>query len=467
MGVQQFPVPESGIPKGATGARPAAPTIGTVFYNGTTTILEIWDGDSWVPCSAVAAQPTISVADVGTGVAYTGAQATVTFTPGTIGGNAIGYTASASTGGYSATTTGTTATITVGNPGSWTISGTSYNGYGTSPASPSTTITLTTNPEAASSVVPTISGTDITFTWTLGATGGKNLSAQSIVPFLNGTTEQTVTTVSTTATTGTVTGLTAGSSYTFKIRKTNANGTTDSVATSAVTVPITINYLVVAGGGGGGSSGGNNAETGGGGGAGGMVTGTTGLAFATTTTVTVGAGGGNRAAGSNSQFGSISASVGGGKGERAFNAGGNGGSGGGGGSPSFAGGTGTSGQGNAGGTGVSNLGGGGGGKGGAASGATGGAGSASSITGSSVTYATGGTGGGTQANAGANTGNGGSGAIGTNFPTIDGWTGGSGVVVISYPDTIAAATSTTGSPTVTTSGGNRIYKWTGSGSITL
>jgi hypothetical protein len=467
MAVQQFPVPESGIPKGATAARPAAPTIGTVFYNGTTTILEIWDGDSWVPCSAVAAQPTISVADVGTGVAYTGAQATVTFTPGAIGGNAIGYTASSSTGGYSATTTGTTATITVGNPGSWTISGTSYNGYGTSPASPSTTITLTTNPEAASSVVPTISGTDITFTWTLGATGGKNLSAQSIVPFLNGTTEQTVTTVSTTATTGTVTGLTAGASYTFKVRKTNANGTTDSVATSAVTVPITINYLVVAGGGGGGRSGGNNNEVGGGGGAGGMVTGTTGLAFATTTTVTVGAGGGGNTSGNNSQFGSISASIGGGRGGNAFVAGSSGGSGGGGGSPNFAGGAGTTGQGNAGATGISMFGGGGGGKSAAGSGQTGGAGLADSITGSSVTYAAGGSAGSTQANAASNTGNGGNGAIGDNFPPITGWTGGSGVVVISYPNTIAAATSTTGSPTITNVGGNRIYRWTGSGSITL
>jgi hypothetical protein len=40
-------------------------------------------------------------------------------------------------------------------------------------------------------------------------------------------------------------------------------------------------------------------------------------------------------------------------------------------------------------------------------------------------------------------------------------------VIIAYPSTYPAATSTTGSPTVTISGGNRIYAWTGNGSITF
>jgi hypothetical protein len=61
-----------------------------------------------------------------------------------------------------------------------------------------------------------------------------------------------------------------------------------------------------------------------------------------------------------------------------------------------------------------------------------------------------------------NTGGGGGGAN-----KINGATGGSGIVIIRYPDTFAAATSTTGSPTVTVTGGYRIYTWTGSGSITF
>jgi hypothetical protein len=45
--------------------------------------------------------------------------------------------------------------------------------------------------------------------------------------------------------------------------------------------------------------------------------------------------------------------------------------------------------------------------------------------------------------------------------------GGSGIVIIRYSDTFAAATSTTGSPTITVAGGYRVYKWTSSGSITF
>jgi hypothetical protein len=63
----------------------------------------------------------------------------------------------------------------------------------------------------------------------------------------------------------------------------------------------------------------------------------------------------------------------------------------------------------------------------------------------------------------ANTGGGGGGNTG-NFAPGD---GGSGFVAIRYADTYALAASTTGSPTITTSGGFRIYQWTGSGSITF
>jgi len=64
-----------------------------------------------------------------------------------------------------------------------------------------------------------------------------------------------------------------------------------------------------------------------------------------------------------------------------------------------------------------------------------------------------------------NTGSGGGG--GPNAGGTSG-AGGAGFVCIRYADTFDLATSTTGSPIITpSSGGYRIYEWTGSGSITF
>ena len=113
-------------------------------------------------------------------------------------------------------------------------------------------------------------------------------------------------------------------------------------------------------------------------------------------------------------------------------------------------------------------GGGGGGAGSAASGRIGGTGLTNSISGSSATYAVGGDGGNTSGSGNtsgaSNTGNAGRGSDGD--ATLSG-SGGSEIVIIRYSDTLPAASSTTGSPTITVSGGFRIYQFTGSGSITI
>ena len=283
-------------------------------------------------------------------------------------------------------------------------------------------------------------------------------------------------------------------------------------------------YLVVAGGGGGGN------RLAGGGGAGGYIyaTGVT-LANGTVYTVVVGAGGAagtsEGASGSNGQNSTLSGTglstpptaIGGGGGGSqtapTYNPPGNGGSGGGGAdgeSGSTVPGSGTTGQGYAGGYGHSGNPYGGGAGGGASAvgadcptnltvtGAAGGGGVAVSITGSSVYYAggggngyyvniggtlfanggLGGTGGGGNgggtvpggqagSNGTVNTGGGGggggfdsTGGVGSN-----GGIGGSGVVIISVPTSDYSGT-TTGSPTITTSGSNTIITFTASGSYT-
>jgi hypothetical protein len=266
---------------------------------------------------------------------------------------------------------------------------------------------------------------------------------------------------------------------------------------------VSIDFLVVAGGGG------CNGYDGGGGGGGGFRTSTQNVAIGTTITVTVGDGGAGvidqAGAGNSGSNSSISGSglttitsAGGGGGGNIGASGASGGSGGGGG----AGGSGGSGntpstspsQGNNGSNGASRNGGGGGGAGASATNYNGGNGSASSITGSSVTYAGGGGGGATtSAPAGTagsgGTGGGGAGATGYTGVQIAGTSGttnlgggggggsdyttsattnasgGKGVVILSVPTAKYSSTST-GSPTVTTSGSNTILKFNGSGSYT-
>jgi hypothetical protein len=282
--------------------------------------------------------------------------------------------------------------------------------------------------------------------------------------------------------------------------------------TAALFSQYNIDFLVIAGGGGGG-------VLGGGGGAGGYRTSTQTANIGTVITVTVGDGGaggtgfyssppGNGVSGSNSSISGSGlttiTSAGGGGGGRYGQIGSTGGSGGGNGSEqTSAGAVGNTpstspSQGNNGGSAVAtapNYGSGGGGGAGAVggtgtstNGGNGGNGTASSITGSSVTRAGGG-GGSSQSGGTAGSGGSGGGGAGTNNNSTatsgttntgsggggggyvsgdggPGGAGGKGVVILSMA-TIHYSGTSSGSPTVTTSGSNTILQFNGSGTYTV
>jgi hypothetical protein len=263
--------------------------------------------------------------------------------------------------------------------------------------------------------------------------------------------------------------------------------------------PLIVEYLVV-GGGGGGGTGATSANNGGGGGAGGYRSGTLNLSTGTSYTATVGAGGGSHANGSDSVFSSITSTGGGrGGGLSPAVAGSNGGSGGGGGpAGAGAGGSGNTpstnpSQGNNGASGNPNSpyqGGGGGGAGEAGNTdglGHGGDGVANSISGSSVVYAGGGGGGADSSPGVGGTGGGGTGStVNAILPTagtantgggggggasqgiyIPGAAGGSGIVILKYPDFYTASTSGVMSTTPSSSDGFKVTTVTsGSGRVT-
>ena len=240
--------------------------------------------------------------------------------------------------------------------------------------------------------------------------------------------------------------------------------------------PTSVEYFIVGGGGG---------AQGGGGGAGGVSTGTSSITAEYRYVIQAGAGGASGQQGVGSAFEQTTV-LGGGYGgsiSGSNNSGGSGASGGGGGSPAnpsyqfqqggASGGGGTPGQGNAGGgggwySGSASSGGGGGGFSSAGTsgsgtdasgpwiGGNGGAGTTSTFSGSSVTYARGGGGWGwTAVGTPSTAGTPGTGNGGGNYNP-----GGTGIVMVRYPDTYAPAWAVTGNPTVRVTGGYRIYSWT-------
>ena len=227
----------NGYSKGDTASRPGSPALGDIYSNTETGYIEVYTSAGWSQLGVIPESATIGTAtDVGTNRPYNNGAISVSFTPSTGGGLVSRFTATSTTGGYSAFASSSpiiVPDIPVGTSATFTVTAT--NGYGNAlPTTASNSATTTTVPQ-----VPTIgtasnpsgsayaSTAPASVTFTAGATGGKTVSN-----YKYSTDGSTYTALSPSQTTSplSIPGLTSGQSYTIRLKAINANG--DSTATS-------------------------------------------------------------------------------------------------------------------------------------------------------------------------------------------------------------------------------------------
>ena len=511
----------SGIPFGNTAGRPASASTGQPYFNGELQRLELYTGAQYGWQNIVAETPgvtgytgTVAETNSTNTITITGTNFAVGATATLVGQDGTEYIASSTTINNLTSITAVFGVLPQNNePYDIKVTNPS-NLYGVyydiltvndKPAWLTAAGSLGSFPEQTAFSTSALSVSDeenntITYSLASGSTLPSGVSLNSSTGVLSGTLPD----------------IASDTTYTFTINASDGVNTSQPRTFSITSLAeISAEYLLVAGGGAGGT------DQGGGGGAGGYLSGTYSLIRGASYSVTVGSGGvasgsaGRGGNGGDSTAFSLTAVGGGGGGGLGNPNGATGGSGGGGAARWSYGSEGsgaspTSGQGNAGARGsnvsTSSGGGGGGGAGSAGSQAQdlvtgnagdGGAGLQSSITGTALWYAGGGgggvygngstsvlpgnggsgvggkglgPGGGTPSNysihnGAANTGSGGGGGLGSGG--VAGGAGGSGVIVISYPNTFPAAT-VTGTYDTPTRSGYRVYRFTaGSGTITI
>ena len=229
--------------RGVTSQRPPSPTAGDLFFNTEKKAFEVWTGSVWVSVAvngAVPLPPTIGT------VTSTGLTASIPFTgPNDFGDAAIStYTATSSPGSISASSASSPISISgLTASTAYTFTVTAINSYGVSnSSSASNSITTAGVPGAPTSVTASDTGIDgeALIGWTApGSNGGSSITDYIVDYSSNGGSSWTTFSDGTsTGISATVTGLTIGTTYIFRVKAVNVIGTGTASSSTSNYIPV-------------------------------------------------------------------------------------------------------------------------------------------------------------------------------------------------------------------------------------